>query len=102
MLYFLKTLQSDQTAKPANQLGPLAGDCCPWQIDNLCTVHTFRPVGCRVYFCGGMAPEKQNDLTEQFLNRLRALHDTLGVVYHYGDWIDWLKKYNTLSQPEMA
>ena len=100
MLYFLKTLQTDQADKPPGYLKSLTDKRCPWQLDNLCTVHTIRPVGCRVYFCRGIAQDKQNELTERFLRRLRGLHDTLDVVYHYGDWIDWLKKYDTLAQAE--
>ena len=30
---------------------------CPFQVDNLCTVHDIRPCQCRLWHCGRIKPE---------------------------------------------
>jgi Fe-S-cluster containining protein len=59
---------------------------CPFQVTNLCGVHTIRPLGCRVYFCDRTAQTWQQELYERELGRIREIHDRLGVTYRYGEW----------------
>lgn len=59
---------------------------CPYQVNGLCTVRTGRPMGCRIFFCDPDAAAWQGPLTEAFLQRLRRLHDDLGVPYVYAEW----------------
>lgn len=63
----------------------LAGGC-PFQIDNLCAVHTIKPLGCRTYYCDESAQDWQKDLTERTLAKIRAIHDRHGLAYRYGEW----------------
>jgi len=65
---------------------------CAFQLKGLCSVHTVRPLGCRVYFCQQGTQDWQNALYEQFLDRLRKLHDDLGIEYRYMEWRGGLKR----------
>lgn len=60
---------------------------CPYQINGLCSTHTVRPLGCRIFFCQRGTEAWQQDLYETFLTRLRELHETHGLEYRYMDWI---------------
>lgn len=71
---------------------PLPGGACPYQIDGLCSTHTVRPLGCRIFFCQQGTEAWQQDLYEAFLKRLQALHDEHGLAYRYMDWIAGLSQ----------
>jgi Fe-S-cluster containining protein len=62
------------------------GTGCPFQISGLCSVHTIRPFGCRIFFCDATATHWQQDQYEQFHARLKQLHETLNVPYFYVEW----------------
>ena len=59
---------------------------CPFQVDNLCSVHSIRPFGCRMFFCDPTATEWQNDRYEHFHAELKRLHELLDVPYFYVEW----------------
>lgn len=59
---------------------------CPFQLDILCSVHTIRPVGCRVYFCDPSAQTWMEDLAERAHGWVRAIHETHEIEYRYGEW----------------
>lgn len=59
---------------------------CPFQVNSLCTTHTMRPLGCRIYFCQRGTEEWQHEVYETFQSRLRALHDELALPYRYMEW----------------
>ena len=59
---------------------------CPYQIDGLCSTHTIRPLGCRVYFCEEGTEDWQQDTTELFLARLKTLHTEHDLPYVYMEW----------------
>ena len=63
----------------------LRGDC-PFLIDKLCSVHTIKPLGCRIYFCDETSHDRQQDLSERALEQVRRLHDRRDIPYHYGEW----------------
>ncbi len=63
---------------------------CPFQSANLCSVHTVKPLGCRVYFCDRSAQDWQHALSERALEMIRAIHDRHGVEYRYGEWREML------------
>jgi Fe-S-cluster containining protein len=71
---------------PASLEAALARGGCPFQVANLCGVHTIKPLGCRVYFCDRSAQEWQMDLSERTLGRLKTLHERHGIEYRYGEW----------------
>ena len=59
---------------------------CPFQIDRLCSVHTIRPFGCRIFFCDETATDWQHEQYEQHHNQLRRMHEELDVPYFYVEW----------------
>jgi len=59
---------------------------CVHQIDGLCSTHTIRPLGCRVFFCDESSESWQHDLYEKYQAELRVLHDRLGIPYAYMEW----------------
>lgn len=59
---------------------------CPFQIDRLCSVHTIRPFGCRVFFCDPTATDWQHEQYERHHTQLRRLHEELAVPYFYVEW----------------
>lgn len=87
MLYFIKGMRETGTIAPS----VLDHKTCAYQIKNQCTVRTYRPAGCRIYFCSGSSQDFQNELTESVLAELKALHKQFNVPYFYGDWTQWLK-----------
>lgn len=60
---------------------------CPYQIDGLCSTHTVRPLGCRIFFCQRGTEAWQQDLYETYLDRLRRFHEAQQLEYRYMDWI---------------
>lgn len=91
MLYFLHGLNQLGDVSPERKRQSFQDGTCPYQVDNLCTVRTFRPAGCRIFYCQGFPEEKQKNLTEIVLEQLRQLHEKLNVPYYYDDWLNWLK-----------
>ena len=66
------------------------GDC-PMLENGFCTVHSFRPFGCRSYFCDPRA-RWQESTYERWHAMVRTLHDELDVPYVYGEWRDMLAR----------
>jgi len=82
MAVFLQDLEASRRAAG----GPWDGTGCPFQEGKVCTVHSFRPFGCRMFFCDPTAEDWQREHHERFLTEIKGLHDQLGVPYHYLEW----------------
>lgn len=95
-LLFVTTIELAAFAMGRND-APEIGAGCPYQIDGLCSVHTIRPFGCRIYFCDPTAQEWQQMQYEQFHLRLRQLHDELDVPYFYVEWRQGLRAIAGIS-----
>lgn len=67
------------------------GTGCPYQKVGRCDAHDARPFGCRVYFCDESTTDWQQRQYERMHDRLRSLHDRLGVPYLYVEWREALK-----------
>lgn len=61
-------------------------DACRYQVDGLCSTHTIRPLGCRIFFCTPGTNDWQHAVYERFLDRLRSLHSVHGLPYRYMEW----------------
>lgn len=59
---------------------------CPFQVEGLCSIHPYRPMGCRVFFCQSEARFRLQELYERFQGRLRRLHERSGLPYAYMEW----------------
>jgi len=89
MVYFEQGLRTELSGDGAAFSRPANGRC-PYHQNGLCLGREFRPTGCRIFFCNGLAKQYQNELAEQVLERLRRLHEQFGAVYYYADLRDWL------------
>ena len=77
MLYFaVKIGQENLKTMPSGQ--------CPYRVNDHCSVHEYRFSGCRTFCCRGDS-DFQNQLTEQALNKIKALSDSLDIPYEYMD-----------------
>ncbi len=76
MLYF--------SQKIGGNLKEMRSGKCPYMVENRCSVHKHRFLGCRTYGCQGDS-DFQNELTEQALARLKNLCDSLNIPYKYMD-----------------
>ena len=65
---------------------------CPFQVEGLCSVHTIRPFGCRVFFCDSTSDDWQHQQYERFHADLKRLHEELEVPYQYVEWRDGLRQ----------
>lgn len=72
---------------------------CPYLVDGLCSVHTIRPFGCRIFFCDPAATSWMEQTYEAFHARLKDLHTRLGVPYFY---VEWRAALSELTRPEPA
>jgi Fe-S-cluster containining protein len=62
---------------------PVTAEFCPFQKENLCTAREPRPLACRIYFCDPLYQEASSRITEQALQRLKALCAAEGVEWRY-------------------
>jgi Fe-S-cluster containining protein len=56
---------------------------CPYQVRNLCSAREVRPLGCRVYFCDPAFRNTMEELSEQYIRRLKQLSERHGVEWDY-------------------
>jgi Fe-S-cluster containining protein len=62
---------------------PVSQDFCPFQKENLCTAREPRPLACRVYYCDPAYQETAQRISEEYLQRLKALANEHGAAWHY-------------------
>lgn len=84
----------DLTRGAASAAGPaeLGSDGCPDARGGICHARGRRPLGCRIFFCDPAAQFWQGPMTEEWLVRLRRLHEELQVPYFYADWMHVLRE----------
>ena len=59
---------------------------CMFQVDKLCTIHSVRPMGCRLFYCQPGTEAWQQDLYEELHDRVKQLHERFGQPYEYMEW----------------
>ena len=67
-------------------LGREDGGGCRFQEMRLCQAHAIRPMGCRLFFCDAAHEDRLQQLFERTHDRLKTVHDELGVEYLYVEW----------------
>ena len=88
MATFIAELPGHQ-ARPFTSVVDPTG--CPFEQDNLCSVHPIRPFGCRIFFCDEAVGDWQRQQYERFHAELKRLHDRFDVPYFYVEWRQALK-----------
>jgi len=66
---------------------------CVFQVGNLCSVHTIKPLACRLYFCDRTAQGWQSETLERLIAEVRGLHDRESIGYRYGEWRETLAMF---------
>ena len=73
---FLSRVEAELLLEPGLPEGAVISDeTCPYQVERLCTARERRPLGCRIYFCDPGFQERQSELSEEYIGRLKILHD---------------------------
>jgi Fe-S-cluster containining protein len=94
---FVTTMEMGTFVRELEQMGQCrlsgtdASAGCPFQIDGLCSVHSIRPFGCRIFFCDETATQWQHEQYARFHQELKRLHEELGVRYFYVEWREALR-----------
>ena len=94
---FLSNLEAEvllTNAPPYDR--PVSADFCPFQKDNLCTAREPRPLGCRIYYCDPSYQETGQRISEEYLQRLKALATEQRVAWRYAPL------HHFLNHPEEA
>jgi Fe-S-cluster containining protein len=76
-----------------------ASGACRFQDDGLCSVHTIRPFGCRIFFCDETATQWQQEQYERFHAQIKRLHEELNVPYLYIEWRTALRELDAIFMP---
>lgn len=63
---------------------PMPGNRCPYNVDGKCAVYEYRFSGCRIFCCNGDAVF-QSWLSEEALKKLKSLCTEFQIPYHYTD-----------------
>ena len=66
---------------------------CPYRENNKCSIHEHRFAGCRIFFCKADA-DRQSQLTESTLEKLKSLCEKFNIPYRY---LDLAKALNTFE-----
>jgi len=59
-----------------------SGHCC-FLAGGRCSIHPWRPLGCRVFFCAPDHKPREPETHEAFQRRLRAATERLGLPWDY-------------------
>jgi len=65
---------------------------CPFQVEGLCQARERRPLGCRVYYCDPAYHGQAGPLSEEFIVRLKALHEAHGLAWDYRPLHDYVRE----------
>ena len=63
---------------------PMPTGTCPYNTDGKCSVYPHRFAACRIFACKG-DPDFQNKLSEQSIEKLKALCQQFAIDYEYVD-----------------
>ena len=78
------------TAPPYTK--PVGRDCCPFQVEGLCTARQERPLGCRIYFCDPNYAGVGEAITEEALRRLKQIADDFQTCWRYAPLHEFLNE----------
>ncbi len=75
-----------------HNLRPMTGRICPYNENGKCTIHKFRFVACRIFFCSGNI-ELQRRISEQAVQKFKNLCVKYRIPYRYGNLADMLNNF---------
>jgi hypothetical protein len=68
----------------AENIKPMTGSRCPYNVGGRCTVYEYRFAGCRIFCCKADV-DFQDNLSELALRRLKSICAEFQISYHYTD-----------------
>ena len=68
----------------AENIKPMPGGRCPYNVDGKCTIYEYRFSGCRIFCCNGDA-DFQSRLSEEVLQKLKSICVDFQLPYRYAD-----------------
>jgi Fe-S-cluster containining protein len=100
LLYFMQNVTSgnvisSEGLKEAEVEKSIKKKVCPYLKDEKCTVRNFRFAGCRIFFCKE-DKNLQNKLSEETIEKFKALCDKFNLPYRYVDFA------SAVNNPELA
>ncbi len=72
-------------------------ETCPFLREGRCSRRERRTICCRTYFCAEAGKGDMEAVTEEFLRRLRILHDQKGMPWRYARLTEHLKRRKSNS-----
>jgi hypothetical protein len=63
---------------------PMPGGRCPYNVDGKCTIYEYRFSGCRIFYCNG-DKDFQSRLSEEVLEKLKLICVEFQIPYRYTD-----------------
>jgi len=68
----------------AENIKPMTGRKCPYNIDGRCTIYEYRFAGCRIFYCK-CDKNFQSELSESALKKFKSLCTEFQIPYRYSD-----------------
>lgn len=68
------------------------GDACPFQVAGRCITRSYRPLGCRIFYCDPDMRDWQGPEYESRLMELRRMSEELAIPYRYLEWLSALRR----------
>jgi len=65
---------------------------CPYQKNNLCTVHSARPLGCRVYHSNPEFEPFMAEIYEKYHERVREICSRWEIEYRYRPFLEEIQR----------
>jgi Fe-S-cluster containining protein len=89
---FVTNLELDYFLFHVKTIPPIVANRCPFlDPDRGCTVRSFRPLGCRTYFCEPPVGYDQQLLYEDALKKIKCFIRENDLSYAYVEWLSALR-----------
>jgi Fe-S-cluster containining protein len=90
---FLSQPEADLLLEPGLPPGSVVdADSCPYQIGGFCTARERRPLGCRIYYCDPTYQDRQAEISERMIARMKEWHDQTGISWRYRPLVEFLRE----------
>ena len=76
-----------------NNIRPMRGQICPYNIGGKCTIYENRFAGCRIFYCWA-DQDFQSGVSESALKKIKSLCKEFDVPYRYADLKTSLNEYS--------
>ena len=85
----------------AQNVKPMNGSRCPYNVDGRCTVYEYRFAGCRIFYCKGDA-DFQSALSESAMTKFKSICTDFHVPYQYADLPNSLNRTSHECRPSFS